>query len=354
MVTVTEGFAAFRGYRTWWRRYDPPGAREGLVPLVGVNGGPGLPWVLDEAVLEPALRGGRPLVFYDQLGCGRSDRPDDPTVWSVDLFVEELANLRRELSLDEVHLYGISWGGMLALAYLLTQPAGVRSVVLASAIPSVPLFEQEARRLVDGMPAPVRSVLRRARPATGLARRGSGQILPGLTEQEITIKGRPLARLLPLLDTPLATGAAWLGSWVPGLRPTATQVAELAYARRHVCRLDPLPPALVGMMAAASPQPYEVMWGHVESQPTGLLKDFDVTDRLHEIHVPALVLSGVADEVTPVQAKLLADRLPDARWVLFQHSAHTAILEEPEQHWTVVHDFLDQNDARPDTAPPQP
>ena len=96
------------------------------------------------------------------------------------------------------------------------------------------------------------------------------------------------------------------------------------------------------------------MWGPVECQPTGLLKAFDVTDRLSEIRVPALVISGVDDEVTPVQSKLLADRLPDARWVLFQHSAHSAILEEPEHHWSVVHDFLDHVDTRlATTAAPQ-
>ena len=62
--------------------------------------------------------------------------------------------------------------------------------------------------------------------------------------------------------------------------------------------------------------------------------------------MPALVISGVADEVTPVQSKLLADRLPDARWVLFQHSSHVAILEEQELHWSVVHNFLDEVDTR--------
>jgi pimeloyl-ACP methyl ester carboxylesterase len=351
---VTEGFVAFRGYRTWWRRYTPPGAGAGRVPLIMVHGGPGMPWGLDEAIVEPALRLGRPLVFYDQVGCGHSDRPDDLSVLSVEFFVEELANLRRELSLDEVHIYGISWGGMLALAYLLTQPAGVRSAVLASAVPSVPLFQQEAHRLVDAMPAPVRSVLRRARPAADHDRLGSGRVHPGLTDQEITAKGRQLARMLPLLDNPLATGVAWVGSWLPRLRPTATEVAELAYARRHICRLDPLPPAVVDMMAAGSPELYKVMWGPVESQATGLLRDFDVTDRLNEIQVPALVLSGVADEVTPVQSKILVDGMPDARWVLFQHSTHAAILEEPEHHWTVVNDFLDQVDARQNTGTPQP
>ena len=353
MASVTEGFVVFRGYRTWWRRYAPPDDAVGRVPLIAVHGGPGMPWVLDDSALELAGHLGRPVVFYHQVGCGRSDRPDDPSLWSVEFFVDELANLRRELSLDDVHIYGISWGGMLTLAYLLTQPAGVRSVVLGSAIPSVPLFEQEARRLVDGMPAPVRGVLRRARPAPASDRRGSGQVHPGLTEQEIDAKRRQLAKMLSLFDNTLATGAAWFGSWLPALRPTATQIAELAYARRHICRLDPLPPAAVGMMASANPELYKVMWGPVECQPTGLLKDFDVTDRLHEIQVPALVISGVADEVTPVQSKLLADRLPDARWVLFHHSSHSAILEEQELHWSVVHDFLDQVDTRHATTAPQ-
>ena len=219
MASVTEVVVAFRGYRTWWRRYAPPDDAEGRVPLIAVHGGPGMPWVLDDSALELAGHLGRPVVFYHQVGCGRSDRPDDPSLWSVEFFVDNLANLRRELSLDDVHIYGISWGGMLALAYLLTQPAGVRSVVLASAIPSVPLFEQEARRLVDGMPAAVRSVLRRARPAPGSEHRGTGQVLPGLTEREIEAKRQQLAKMLPLLTTRWPLGRPGSGRGYPRCDP---------------------------------------------------------------------------------------------------------------------------------------
>ena len=108
MASVTEGFVAFRGYRTWWRRYAPPDDAEGRVPLIAVHGGPGMPSVLDDSALELAGHLGRPVVFYHQVGCGRSDRPDDPSLWSVEFFVDELANLRRELSLDDVHISSFS------------------------------------------------------------------------------------------------------------------------------------------------------------------------------------------------------------------------------------------------------
>ena len=97
------------------------------------------------------------------------------------------------------------------------------------------------------------------------------------------------------------------------------------------------------MMAAANPKLYEAMWGPVECQPTGLLKNFSHRPAQRDPGAGAGHLRGCS-EVTPVQSKLLADRLPDARWVLFQHSSHSAILEEPELHWSLVHDFLDQID----------
>jgi proline iminopeptidase len=51
----------------------------------------------------------RPVIFYDQLGCGRSDRPENDTLWNVNRFVEELAQVRSVLHLDRLHLFGSSW-----------------------------------------------------------------------------------------------------------------------------------------------------------------------------------------------------------------------------------------------------
>ena len=57
--------------------------------------------------------------YYDQLGSAYSDQPDEPTLWDVPRFVEEVEQVRKALKLDKsnFYLYGQSWGGVLALEY---------------------------------------------------------------------------------------------------------------------------------------------------------------------------------------------------------------------------------------------
>jgi proline-specific peptidase len=106
-----EGFIAVPGGRVWYRSVGEQ--RNDRAPLLCLHGGPGF----THYYLEPleALADRRQVVFYDQLGCGRSERPDDPSLWTVDRFVEELALVRTALGLDRLHLFGSSWGGMLAM-----------------------------------------------------------------------------------------------------------------------------------------------------------------------------------------------------------------------------------------------
>jgi pimeloyl-ACP methyl ester carboxylesterase len=91
---VREGFVPFRDFRTWYRIVGDL-ARPGLAkfPLVVLHGGPGVPPDYLEP-LEELADTGRPIVFYDQLGCGNSDQPNDPSLWSVEFFLEELATVR--------------------------------------------------------------------------------------------------------------------------------------------------------------------------------------------------------------------------------------------------------------------
>jgi pimeloyl-ACP methyl ester carboxylesterase len=120
---VPEGFVPFRGYRTWYRI---TGERApGTLPLLCLHGGPGSSSAYHER-LEP-LAADRQVIRYDQLGCGDSDRPDDDSLWTLDLFVSEVQAVRDALGLDRVHLLGTSWGGMLAQEYALTPPRESRA-----------------------------------------------------------------------------------------------------------------------------------------------------------------------------------------------------------------------------------
>lgn len=343
--TSAEGYVDFRGYRTWYRVMGEPSDSPGKRPLVFLNGGPGVPWPDRHHWFDDLAAAGRPLVLYDQLGCGRSDRPDDPSLWTVELFVAELTALRRALGLDAVHLFGLSWGGMLALEYALTQPDGLLSMILVGTPADVPLFEKEARRLRADLPPYSEKVFDRVearwRPVT---HRGSGPVRPGRTLRQRQRGGALMRPLVPLMTARPVQRLAAPMSAVPALAGLACRIAGMEWARRHVVRVSPLPAELLEAMVGVNRQVFETMWGPADALPLGALRDWSVVDRLGEIRVPTLVTNGRYDEVTPLQARVLADGLPDARCVIFEHSAHLPMLEEPAAFEEAVLRFLDEVD----------
>lgn len=158
-VPAREGYVPFRGFNVWYRIV---GEREdsGKLPLLCLHGGPGVGHDYLEP-LEAMGATGRRVIFYDQLGCGRSDHPHDPSMWTVELFVGELALVRSALGLDHVHILGQSWGGMLAMQYALTQPAGLAGLIVANSPASIPLFVSETNRLREYLPSEVQQTLLR-------------------------------------------------------------------------------------------------------------------------------------------------------------------------------------------------
>ena len=85
---IHEDFISFHGYKTWYRIVGTQ-EEEGKLPLLCLHGGPGTPHDYLEP-LEAIAATGRRVIFYDQLGCGNSDHPHDPSLWEIELFVEEV------------------------------------------------------------------------------------------------------------------------------------------------------------------------------------------------------------------------------------------------------------------------
>jgi len=286
----TTAFVPFRGFLTWYEIHHRPTEVDARTPVLVLHGGPGHA----HNALRPLrglAAGGRDVVFYDQLGCGRSDRPDDPSLWTIELFDEELHAVRDHLGLDEVVLLGHSWGGMLAMEHLLRGAGGVRALVLASAPASVPLWIEETQRLRASLPPGVDEVLRQHEAA-------------GTTRD-----------------------------------PAYLEVVELFYAR-HVCRVQPKPKDLVDSEHATGVQVYETMVGASEITTTGVLRTWDITGRLGEIHVPTLLTHGAHDEFTRAQAQVVADGIPGCRRLTFADSSHSAHHEETEAYLAAVDAFL--------------
>jgi len=295
---VVEGRIPFRGASTWYRVV---GEREdaGRLPLLCLHGGPGAGWHHLESYQE--LAEGRRTVFYDQLGCGNSavTEPHDPAMWTTELYVEEVDVVREALGLERVVVLGQSWGGMLALAYAQTQPYGLAGLIVQSSPASVPFWMTELQRLRLELPEDVRTVL----------------------------------------DRHEADGTT---------HDPEYEEAAMVFYRRHVCRTDPWPDWLERTFAVllANPEVYETMNGPNEFHVVGTLRDFDITDGLRDVRVPALLLSGRYDEVTPATVERVHQALPDSEWVLLEESSHMAQAEQPGETFAAIRSFLERVEAR--------
>jgi len=276
-----DGFISFQGYRTWYRIVgDAKQAAPGKFPVLALHGSP-----VSHQSLEPLARlieTGRPVIFYDQLGCGNSDQPDDQSIWSMELFVDELTTVREALGLGYVHLFGHSFGGMIALEYMLTKPSGIASLTLHSTPASYPLYIAEWARLESELPLDVRETLAK-HEADGT------------------------------MDDP------------------AYQEARNFFDHQHIWRLDPLPDYL--LQSLENLQIAELA-----------LDEWDIRSRLSEIETPTLITSGQYDTVTPMLAEILQDNIIGSEWVLFEDSSHYAHAEEPEQFLSILDGFLTKHE----------
>ena len=287
-----EGHTEVPGGRAWYKIVgDGP-----ALPLLLLHGGPGA----GHDGFEPleALADERPVVLYDQLGCGKSDIPDDESLWVIDRFADEVDAVRRGLGLDRVHLLGHSWGGFLAIEYMLRRPSGVVSLVLSSTAASADAFAREARGLVANLPEETRETIERC-------------------EAEGTT------------DSP------------------EYEAASLVFFSQYLCRLPtPWPDCLMRSYANVQASPtYNLMWGPSEFTVTGSLGTWDRTDRLGEISAPTLILSGRYDEATPALAAELKAGILGSEFLIFENSAHCAPVEEPEEYQRVLRDFLRRTEA---------
>jgi len=295
-MSSSEGFVAFRGHRTWCRSVGE--SAPGHLPLLVLHGGPGATHQYLEPLAELA-RFGRRVIFYDQVGCGQSDHPSNPDFYDVATFVAEVDAVREQLGLDAVHILGQSWGGMLAMEYALTHPAGLASIVVADSPASMTLWVSEANRLRAELPPDVERTL-------------SAHETAGTTSDD------------------------------------AYAAATMEFYRRHVCRLETWPDCVMRTMQALTDDGlvYNVMNGPSEFHVVGKLKTWDITARLPEIDVPTLLLSGRYDEATPAIVGAIHDRIPKSEWILFDESAHMPHVEEPTAFNAAVRGFLAGVEAR--------
>ena len=262
--------------------------------LLLLNGGPGLPCdYLRDPHIFLADEGYR-VVAFDQLGCGNSDRPDDPSLWTIERYVEEVETVRRALGLQQFHLLGQSWGGWLSIEYALTYPDAIQSLILANTCGDLPHLTTELNRMRNAL--------------------GSETVAMMLHHESLEQFEHP----------------EYLAA-----------ITILNY--RHVCRLkSEWPDSLMASLNDWNMGPYGTMQGPNEFLYIGNLKDWNRIPYMHQLKMPTLIITGTHDEIGPACALRMHNVLPDSEVVVCPNSSHVPFYEEPKEYFSALQNFLER------------
>ncbi len=294
-MKITEGYMPYLGYKTYYRIVgEKTGDKK---PLVLLHGGPGSAHNYFEVLDRLAEEDGRQLIMYDQIGCGESYVENRPDLWTSKTWVEELIALREHLGLDEIHLLGQSWGGMLLLDYACNyKPEGLKSLILSSTLPASWMWGIEQHRMIKELPKEMQDAIEKA-------------------------------------------------TAINDYSDPVYQAAEAEYMSRHCSGpVTEESPECLRRPVQKGGESYVVGWGPNEYTPMGTLKDYDVTEQLKDIKEPSLVINGGNDLCTPYIAKYMYDRIPNSRWELFRTSRHMCFVEENDKYVELMKEWLNQND----------
>lgn len=264
-------------------------------PLLLIHGGPGGTscdfGLFDDQILD------RPVIRYDQLETGLSDRPGLREQWNINHSVAEIDAIRRALGLGTIHLMGWSWGGSVAAEYVLEgEQEGIGGVILAGPLLSTPVWIEDANYLVSTMPEDLRAVIREHEEA---------------------------------------------GTYD---HPDYLAATDSFYARFMTPLGEPVIPECSGV--SGNGEVYNTMWGPTEFTATGSLLEYDRRDRLGEIDVPVMIVSGEFDEARPVTMEEFATMIPEAHVEVIPGAGHGAPAERPDMMADLVSSFLADVESR--------
>ena len=284
---VREGYIKVTGGKVW---YKIAGANKDKTPVITLHGGP----AASHYYLSPleALSDERPIIFYDQLGCGLSDKPNDKSLWTIEHFIEELSQIRAALGLKKVHILGHSWGTMLAIDYLLRlSPKGIISFVLSGPCLSTKMWGLDQKKYLLELPRQMQEIILKTEKAGNFSSK-------------------------------------------------EYQDAMTYYYKLHLCRLDPWPDCLSKAFDAMNYEIYKYMWGPSEFTMTGTLKNYDRINDLYKVKTPTLFTCGEFDEVTPETADYYHKKIPQSEIFVFKNASHNHHLEKTKEYLKVVGNFL--------------
>ena len=293
---ITEGYMPFLGHQVYYRIVGEK-KENNKKPLLLLHGGPGSTHNYFEILDKVSILDDRQLIMYDQLGCGNSFVEGHPELWTLKTWIDELKEIRNHLNLNEVHILGQSWGGMLEIAYISDEnPEGIKSVILSSTLSESQLWGKEQHRRI---------------------------------------------KYLPQEDQDAIEQAEKTGNY---------DTKEYALANDHFMKrhcnyiIDENTPECLTRKKKFGNEAYNVAWGPNEFTPVGNLKDFNYTEKLKNWKVPSLIISGTSDLSSPLVSKTMFDNIPGARWELFEDSRHCVFVDQNEKYIKLLIEWMNKYD----------
>jgi proline iminopeptidase len=282
-------------FRVWVKRI---GNNPQLRVLL-LHGGPGATHQYLEACDSFLPAAGIEYYYYDQLCSGFSDRPDQPSLWELDRFVDEVEQVRAALGLerDNFVLYGHSWGGILAMEYALTHQEHLRGLVISNMMASVPAYNEYAEQVL--MPRMDQAALAEIKDLEANGHTENARYMELLVEHHYV---HHVLRM-PAEDWP---------------DPVQRDFAHLNMAI-YVAMQGP---SELGISADAK------------------LAHWDRTTELASIEVPTLVIGAEHDTMDPAHMRMMAGRLPRGRYLYCPDGSHLAMYDDQQVYFAGLTDFL--------------
>ncbi len=265
--------------------------------LLLLHGGPGGTHEGFEAFDSFLPAAGVEYYYYDQLGSSYSDQPDEPELWEVDRFVEEVEQVRTALGLDSSNffLYGQSWGGILAIEYALAHPDALKGLVISNMMASIPTYNSYAADV----------------------------LMPQMDQSK-------LAEIKRLEATGQTADPAYM-----------KLLLEEHYVH-HVLRMpyEQWPDPVLRLFKHLNESVYVSMQGPSELGASGKLLNWDRSADLSRIDVPALVIGAEHDTMDPSYLRWMAEAMPQGSYWHCPNGSHCAQYDDQTTYMQGLIEFL--------------
>jgi proline iminopeptidase len=272
------------------------------IKVLLLHGGPGFTHEYLEAFDSHFPGAGIEYYYYDQLGSFYSDQPDEPSLWDLDRFVDEVEQVRQALKLDRdnFYLYGQSWGGLLAIEYALAHQDHLKGLIVSNMVSSIPFYNQYADKVFKE-----------------------------------TMDPKVLAEIRHFEATKTTDDPRYMALLIPN------------HYEKHIIRMPyaSWPEPVQRVFKHMNPKVYVPMQGPSELGASGTLEHWDRSKDLGKITVPALTIGAAYDTMDPEHMKWMAGQMKNGRYLFCPNGSHLAEYDDPEHYFPGLIAFIKDVDT---------